>query len=122
MSGKSPNDSDDLSPMLKAWRVDVSVPAGFQREVWHRIAARQSEREESRWRRVGTWLERIVMRPAVAVAIVLSGMGIGVMIARDKAQVESTAYWRGLEERYANSVNPAGRHVDHMNDLAPFVE
>jgi hypothetical protein len=125
MNARGPDDPADpehageLSRKLQEWRVEPVIPADFQREVWHRIAARQAE---PFWRPLTAWLEGMAARPAAAMAFVLTGVAAGLMVGREKAQVAAVESWRVLEERYAHSVNPASRHVDYVNHLNHSVE
>ncbi|MEP6956575.1 MAG: hypothetical protein ABI883_07100 [Chthoniobacterales bacterium] len=102
------NDSqpDELSRKLRAWKVEPQIPSGFQREVWQRIAARQSARAEAFWPSLAQWLSVQLARPRYAVAMCVVMLVSGIGLAQVQAQQANAHNWRTLEVRYANSINP----------------
>jgi hypothetical protein len=99
-------DSDDLSAKLRIWKVAPPVPAGFQREVWQRIATRQTAREEAFWPSLWRWLLQQLVRPQYAFAVILVSLSAGVGFAHVQAQSANAKQWKALELRYASSVDP----------------
>ena len=99
-------DPDDLSAKLRAWKVEPQVPASFQREVWQRIAIRQTAREEAFWPNLARWFFRQLTRPQYAFAFVLLSLTAGLGLAHVQAQDANTRHWKALETRYATSVDP----------------
>ena len=105
---------DELSKKLRAWKVDPRVPSGFQREVWQRIAAGQSEREEAFGPATVQWLSGLFARPQYAVALVALSLGASVAVAHVQAQDSNAQSWKALEVRYTSSVDPlALAHPPH---------
>ena len=103
MSNSQP---DELSQKLRAWKVEPQVPAGFQREVWQRIAARQSARAEAFWPSLLRWLSEHLSRPRYATATIAVALLAGVGAAHVQAQESNARNLKTLETRYAASVNP----------------
>lgn len=99
-------DPDDLSAKLRTWTVDPQVPGSFQREVWQRIAARQTEREEAFWPCVVHWLSTQLIRPQYATALVVLSLSVSIGVAHVQAQETKAKHWKQLEARYAASVDP----------------
>ena len=102
------NDSelDDLGAKLRTWRVEPHVPAGFQREVWQRIAARQAAREDAFLPALRAWLAHQFARPACALGLLVVSLTVGVTYAHGRAQDENARTWRTLEARYVASIDP----------------
>jgi hypothetical protein len=96
--------------------VKPQLPADFQREVWHRIAAEQAAGEDMpaapAWQ---AWLSHWFARPAFAPALLVVSLTSGFLIARFEAQRTNERSWHLLEERYAAAVNPLARQVEHLN-------
>ena len=100
------NNSDDLSAKLRAWQVEPPVPGSFQREVWQRIAARQTAREAAFWPRLAQWFSAQLGRPRFALALVVVSLSAGLGVAQVQARDANARHWKTLEARYAASVNP----------------
>lgn len=97
---------DQLTELLKDWRVEVDVPPGFQREVWARIAAREGEREESLLRRFMTTFSMGVARPAFAALVLLVASSVGTAIAHVNAREANAKHWLAMETHYVASLDP----------------
>jgi hypothetical protein len=97
---------DDLSAKLRTWTVVPQVPNSFQREVWQRIAARQSEREEAFWSRIVQRFSTQLVRPPYATALVVLSLSVSIGVAHVQAQGTKAKHWKELEARYAASVDP----------------
>ena len=95
-----------LSELLAKWKVQSSLPLGFQNHVWQRIVAGKAQRAEGRWRLVARWIEGLFAQPTMAVAYVaillFVGLGAGLLQAHGQI-VHSEANW---EARYVQSVDP----------------
>jgi hypothetical protein len=100
------SDSDDLIPKLRTWQVHPRVPKSFQREVWQRIAARQSARDDTFIRQLTRAIGGFLVRPQYALALIMVSLSVGVGIAHVQAQGAKTRQWRVLEDRYAASIDP----------------
>lgn len=107
-------DPDRLSDELRSWRVNTKVPADFQREVWQRIAHRQSAREDAWWPSLQTSIVQLCSRPITALVVVMISFSTGLALAHEKAATAHAHAWQVLEDRYANTINPLARHVDHL--------
>ena len=99
-------ESDELSAKLRAWKVEPQVPGSFSREVWQRIAARQTAREEAFWPRVVQWFSTQLVRPQYATALVVLSLSVSIGVAHVQAQETKAKHWKQLEARYAASVDP----------------
>lgn len=97
---------DDLPRKLSAWKVEPQIPAGFQREVWQRIATRQGAREDAFGPSLLRWLSLQLARPVYAATVFVLLLGSGVSFAHMQAQESNSRNWKQLEQRYADSVNP----------------
>jgi hypothetical protein len=100
------DDSDGLSAKLRAWKVEPKAPASFQREVWQRIAARQTVRDEAFWPRAARWFFAQLVRPRYAVALVALSLFTSIGAARLQARETNARHWEKLEARYASSIDP----------------
>ncbi|MEO8351737.1 MAG: hypothetical protein ABI680_08395 [Chthoniobacteraceae bacterium] len=97
---------DELSQKLRAWRVEPQIPTGFQRDVWQRIAVRQTARAEAFWPSLTQWFSLRLARPQYAVALCAVMLMSGIGLARVQAQQANAQTWRMLESRYTTSVDP----------------
>jgi predicted thioredoxin/glutaredoxin len=99
-------DPDNLSAKLRTWTVEPQIPGSFQREVWQRIAARQTERAEAWWPRMVQWLSTQLVRPQYATVLVVLSLSASIGIAHVQAQGTNAKLAKMLEARYAASVDP----------------
>ena len=99
-------DPEDLSAKLRTWKVEPQVPGSFQREVWQRIAARQTAREEAFWPQLVQWVSAQLVRPRYAMALVAVSLTASVGVAHIQAQDTNARLSKQLEARYATSVDP----------------
>lgn len=102
----SNSEPDDLSAKLRAWKVEPHVPGAFQREVWQRIAARQTAREAFFWPLVRQWFATQFVRPQYATALVAVSLMGSIGVAHLQAQEANARHRKMLESRYATSVDP----------------
>ncbi|MDZ4288903.1 MAG: hypothetical protein U0984_13135 [Prosthecobacter sp.] len=102
----STSNHDDLPKLLRAWRVEPRIPAGFQREVWQRIAAREAARENAFWPQLTRWLLTQFARPQYATALVVLSLPLSLGLAHVQAREANAKQWKQLEAHYADSVNP----------------
>ena len=100
------SDPNDLSTKLRAWKAEPQVPASFQREVWQRIAVRQTARDEAFWPGVARWFSSQLARPQYAFALIFVSLTAGLGLAHVQAQDANAKHWKALESRYAASVDP----------------
>jgi hypothetical protein len=100
------SDSEELSTKLRAWNVEPKAHASFQREVWQRIAARQTARDEAFWPRVAQWFSAQLARPRYAVALVALSLSASVGMGLLRAQGANARHWKNLEARYESSIDP----------------
>ena len=103
MKNFSPN---DLSAKLRTWKVEPQVPGSFQREVWQRVASRQTVREEAFWPQFVQWVSGLLVRPQYAVALVAVSLFASIGVAHIQAQDMNAKLGKQLEARYAASVDP----------------
>lgn len=96
----------ELSRKLRTWKVEPQIPAGFQREVWQRIATRQAARDDAFWPAMLRTLSVLMARPQYAFALFAVMLSLGLGIAHVQAQESNAQNWKVLETRYADSVNP----------------
>ena len=97
---------DDLSAKMRTWKVEPQVPGSFQRDVWQRIAARQTVGEEALWPKVVQWFSTQLTRPQYATALFAISLLASICVAHVQAQGTNAKHWKTLEARYAASVDP----------------
>jgi hypothetical protein len=99
----------ELQKKLQTWRVDIDVPADFQREVWSRIAAHEAVDGDSAWL---TGVKRLLSSatlfstPRLALAAVTISLLVGAGTGLVETGRSNTAVWKHLENRYVQSINP----------------
>ncbi len=100
------SDHDELSTKLRTWTVEPRAPGSFQRNVWRRISARQSARQEAFWPQLAAWLAAQLARPRYALALVIVSLSASIGAAHVRAQDANARLAKMLEARYAASVDP----------------
>jgi hypothetical protein len=100
------SDHDDLRTKLAAWKVEPAVPVTFQRDVWERIAARQTAREDGYGRRLFRSIFAQIARPRYAVALAALSLSASVGLAQVRAREVNAKQMKQLETRYLDSVDP----------------
>jgi hypothetical protein len=95
-----------LKTALETWRVEPQIPPGFQREVWARIAARETTRQNVLWRRIRDWFAIDLPKPQFAVPLLVVSLSGSLALANLQAHEENSLAWKKLESRYALSFNP----------------
>lgn len=92
----------ELQEKLKAWRVEIEVPPGFQREVWAKIGAR----DRGAWRDRVAGLSALLARPAFAAGVVLVAAAASLAVAHVHASQANAERWETMEMRYFASLDP----------------
>lgn len=103
---------EDLDKILEAWKVEPEIPARFQANVWARIASRETERENSFWRGLTAHFLGLLLRPAYAMALVVTMMGMSLGAARIHSENVNNRRWATLEARYAFSIDPYAQAME----------
>ena len=99
----------ELQKTLQAWRVDIDVPADFQKEVWSRLAAREAVDDGPAWL---TWAKRLLSSeslfstPRLALAAVTISLLVGAGTGLVETGRSNTTVWKHLENQYVQSINP----------------
>ena len=101
--------SDDLKHKLDSWKITPEVPGDFQREVWQRIAARDTARRQSGWRLAAQRFFELLATPRYATFACLTAILIGAGAAHFQSNQENHRRWSELRTRYTTSIDPAAR-------------
>jgi len=96
-------DDDQLKKKLASWEVQPEIPPDFQRNVWQKIAVRESE---PKWSFFGGW-DISWLRPArlATCAIILGGLA-GTGFGLIESSQANSRNWKTLEAKYVQSVDP----------------
>jgi hypothetical protein len=96
-------DDDQLKEKLASWEVRPEIPPDFQRNVWQKIAVRESK---PKWSLFGNW-DTSWLRPAslATCAIVLGGLA-GTGFGLIESSQANSRNWKTLEAKYVQSVDP----------------
>ena len=104
----SKTNDDSLSKLLKEWRIDEELFPRFQENVWRGI-----ERAETRpapslsvTEVLSEWLERLLPRPAMALAYASVMLVAGGIVGMTHGKQESQRLSAELGQRYVQSVDP----------------
>jgi hypothetical protein len=107
MKPDQPNDDVRFRDAVRTWKVDASLPPGFQDGVWQRIAA-----EEHRAKTPGLWeglvysVQAIFARPFFAATCVALFMAVGLSAGWMQGHTKAARMDSVLSERYVQSVDP----------------
>lgn len=113
MSDLNPSENDRrLSQVLREWRVEPSLPAGFEARVWRRISAPKLTTAASLPAYFLARLDAWFSRPALAVSYLSVLLIAGLAAGSWQAQRESARVNHALARLYVQSVDPyqAPRH------------
>lgn len=115
MSTKKPNENrDPLDDLLKSWKVEATLPARFQDQVWRRIA--QSE-ERSALPSISTWFLGLtahlasVLRRPIGTAVYLSTLLVVGSLA---------GIWRSGREVDQTQIEWRTAYLEAVVPTAPF--
>lgn len=100
--------NDSLSALLQEWKINAELPPRFQENVWRGI-----ERAETRplpgvsmAEMLKALLERVLPRPAMALAYIAVMLAVGGTVGLAHGHQESRRLIAELEMRYVQSVDP----------------
>lgn len=102
------DDEKALHNLLKEWRVESSLPPGFQERVWRRIETEEAAATTSfaPWVILRKWIADYLPRPSLAVAymavLLAAGAGVGWSRARHETQRVNTQ----LSQQYIQALDP----------------
>ena len=99
---------DPLKEKLEAWQVEPRIGPGFNREVWSRIAAKESSRWQSHW---PSLIVALFSRPRYATALVIVSLSASLGAAHLRSRSENLQHWSMLEERYMQSIDSLANTV-----------
>ena len=105
MNSNSPN-NDPLSDALRAWRIDVPLPTGFQKNVWQRIESSQTPPRQSAFNLFTNWIANALPHPAMAVSYIAALLVIGVSVGWGHARHEIAQVKDELSDRYIQVLDP----------------
>ena len=109
MKNPEPIKADEqLSKVLREWKVDASLPPLFQESVWRRIASASAARGTTRsvWSVFAHWIGTILPRPAMATAYVAVLLTVGASAGWAQAHQTNARVKGELGERYARVIDP----------------
>lgn len=109
MKSSDPKPDDiSLSRLLKEWKIREELPPRFQENVWRGIERAKTRPAPSVTMAevLGGWLERLLPRPAVALAYVSVMLLAGGIVGMAHGQQESRRLSAELSQRYVQSVDP----------------
>src|SRR5256885_16718463 len=99
MNSKEPHEPD-LSPLLRKWQVNASLPPRFEEGVWQAIEKRKAKGSAPFWMPLAQWLRAVAARPAFAggltALLLLGGLASGLWQGERAARRTHTA----LSTRY----------------------
>lgn len=97
---------DDLTHKLHTWAVVPRIPPDFQREIWQRLAVRQTTGAEAVWPLFLQAISALMTRPRNVIVSFGVILGLGLSIAHFQALEANARSWKSLENRYVSLVNP----------------
>jgi hypothetical protein len=98
-------DDQDLTKLLRGWKVSSPVPARFEADVWQRIAAADNT-DVNLLTLFRTWLAQAFARPTVAFTYAAVLLLAGALSGLWQAQTASERVTERLEARYVQSIDP----------------
>ena len=98
---------EQLSKMLREWKVDASLPPRFQESVWRRIESTTAVgTAPSVWTVFAHWIGTLLPRPAMATAYVAVLLTVGATAGWAQAHQTNARVKGELGERYVRVLDP----------------
>jgi hypothetical protein len=96
-------DDDQLRQKLASWEVRPEIPPDFQRNVWQKIAVRESM---PRLPLFGNWNISWLRAPQLATCAIILGGLAGTGFGLIESSQANSRNWKNLEAKYVQSVDP----------------
>jgi hypothetical protein len=96
-------DDDQLRQKLASWEVRPEIPPDFQRNVWQKIAVRESKRKMLWFR---NWTISWLRTPALATCVIVFGGLVGTGLGFVESSQANSRNWKSLEAKYVQSIDP----------------
>jgi hypothetical protein len=96
-------DDDQLKEKLALWEVRPEIPPDFQRNVWQKIAVRESKPKLSLF---GSWSTSWLRPPRLATCAIILGGLAGTGLGLIESSQANSRNWKTLEAKYVQSVDP----------------
>jgi hypothetical protein len=95
---------DELRKKLASWKVQPEIPPDFQRDVWRKIAVRESGSSKAPFLSFSAirWISLPRLAAFAFVLAGLTGTGLGLV----KSSEANTNNWKTLEAKYVQSIDP----------------
>jgi hypothetical protein len=102
---------DELQKKLASWKVQPQIPPEFQRDVWQKIAARESRSTKSSLSGIWniSWLSLPRLATCAIILGALGGTGLG-LVESSQANLKT---WKTLETKYVQSIDPYEHLATH---------
>jgi hypothetical protein len=95
-----------LDALLQDWRVNDPLPAGFNRAVWRRIAARTGTELTSPYQALMSWIAGQLTRPAWSIGYALILLSAGLVTGYWQATAQTHRWDQRMASRYVQSIDP----------------
>jgi hypothetical protein len=96
-------DDDELRQKLAAWEVRPEIPPDFQRNVWQKIAVRESKPKLLLF---GNWNISWLGIPRLATCTIILGGLAGTGLGLIESSQANSRNWKSLEAKYVQSIDP----------------
>jgi hypothetical protein len=96
-------DDDQLRQKLALWEVRPEIPPDFQRNVWQKIAVRESMPKLPLF---GNWNISWLRTPALATCFIILGGLAGTGFGLIESSQANSRNWKSLEAKYVQSIDP----------------
>ena len=107
MKPDQPDNDARLRQVVREWKVDASLPPGFQDGVWQRIAAAENRaRTPHFWDDLLISVQGMFARPVFAATCVAVFMAVGLSAGWKEAHTKAARIDSFLSTRYVESVDP----------------
>jgi hypothetical protein len=97
-------DDEELRKKLASWEVRPRIPPHFQRDVWQKIAIRESK--SSQLPLFGNWNISWLNVPRLATCAIIVGGLAGTGLGLVESSQANSRNWKGLEAKYVQSIDP----------------
>jgi len=101
---------DELREKLALWKVEPQIPPDFQRNVWQKIAVRESKPKLPLF---GNWNISWLRTPAFATCVIVLGGLAGTGFGLIESSQANSRNWKSLEAKYVQSIDP----YEHLRTL-----
>jgi len=110
MNPEPKKNQDALGKYLREWRVNASLPARFQEQVWRRIEHEEPATQAGAWLIFQELIEGVFARRRLALSYLTMALVVGSAAGYWQGKEQAAGQESSLGQQYIQSVDPYQKH------------